>query len=311
MKPNNNSLVTCPESCLTLDQYAQQTTNQCFSTGSTLLFLPGNHTLHSKVQLENVSDILLSGEEEKGDVRIILSETGLGIHCENVMNLQIEGITFHVLNSKRNLTPFLTIINSRDVLLYNLTFQGGKAVHYRNSNVSIVRCLFKENTGYNGGAVSVTEDSNVTIDGNIFIDNEAMGFGGAIYVINSSLVLLESCTLGNRFTYNAAQSGGAIFLNNSKIDIINNSTSLMTTPVVESTPSQTGYTQSTSTFSHNKALFNGGAIYFLDCKASLNGAVTNFQNNNARTGGAIFIVGTTCTLLLGGGIANFVNNSAI
>ena len=153
----------------------------------------------------------------------------------------------------------------------------------------------------------MTEDSNVTLDGNIFIDNEAMSFGGAIYVINSSLLLLD--TLGNIFTYNAAQCGGAIFLNNSKIDIINYSTSLMTTPVVESIPSQTGYTQSTSTFSHNKALFNGGAIYFLDSKASLNGAVTNFQNNNASSGGAIFIVGTT--LLLGGGIANFVSNSAI
>ena len=148
VKPDNNSSVTCPghnESCLTLDQYTQQTTYQCFSTGSTLLFLRGNHTLHSKVQLENVSDILFSGEEVKGDVRI--SETGLAIHCENVTNLQIEGITFLVLNSKRNLTLFLTIINSRDVLLYNLTFQGGKTVNCSNSNVSIVRCLFKENTG--------------------------------------------------------------------------------------------------------------------------------------------------------------------
>ena len=311
VKPNNSSeSVTCSghEPCLAINQYAQQTTHQCFSTGSTLLFLPGNHTLHSKVHLENISDILLSGE---GDVRIILSETGLAIYSDNVMNLQIEGITFHVLNSKRNLTSFLTIINSRDVLLYNLTFQGGKAVHYSNSNVSIVKCLFKENTGYNGGAVSVTDNSNVTLDRNIFIDNEAIRLGGAIYVINSSLVLLESCTLGNRFTYNAAQSGGAIFLNNSKIGIIinDNFTSLMTTSVVESIPRQTGYTQSTSTFSFNEAVYNGGAIFLLNSEASLNGAATNFQNNHASYGGAIYMVGTS--LLLGGEIANFVNNSAI
>ena len=305
VKPNNDSSVTCPgynESCLTLGQYAQQTTHQCFSTGSTLLFLPGKHTLDSKVHLENVSDILFSGE---GDVRIVLGEIELAIHCENVTNIQIEGITFHVLNLKTDLISlFLTIINSRDVLLHNLTFQGGKAAHCSHSNASFVSCLFQENTGYDdGGAISVIDNSNVTLDGNVFIDNKAVCSGGAIYALDSSLVLLD--TLGNTFTHNSAQSGGAICLNNSRIDIVNDRL-LTYTPV----PSQTGYYDAfRSTFSHNKAVCNGGAIYLLDSEASLNGAVTNFQNNHAYYGGAIFMKRTS--LLLGGEVVNFVNNSAI
>ena len=231
VKPNDSSL-TCPgynESCLTLDRYAQQKTHQCFSTGSTLLFLPGNHTLHSKVQLENVSDILFSREEGNGSIRIAFNGTKPSIHCENVTNLQIEDITFYMLNSKKGLSSsFLILNNSTDVLLHNLTFQSGKTVHCSQSNVRIVSCLFQESTGFDGGAVSVTDNSNVTLDGNVFIDNKAVNFGGAIYAINSSLVLLD--TLGNTFTHNSALYGGAMFLNDSRIDILN--ASLMTSPAV-------------------------------------------------------------------------------
>ena len=299
VRPNNDSSVTCPgynESCLTLDQYAQQTTHQCFSTGSTLLFLPGNHTLYSKVQLENVSDILFSGEGGNDSVRVILNETKLSIHYVNVTNLQIEGITFCVLHSRIQdlVSPLLNIINSTDILLHNLTMQGGKAVICNNSNVRIISCLFKANTAYTGGAVSVTDNSNVTIDGNVFINNTATFFGGAVYVTESSLVLLDS--LGNTFAHNSANIGGAIFVGKSLIYIVNNDFT----------------TTGSNIFQHNKARYIGGAISLLLSQALLNGTITNFQNNHAYSdsgaGGAIFMRETF--LLLGGKIVTFANNSA-
>ena len=307
VKPNDSS-VTCPgysEPCLTLDQYTQQTTHQCFSTGSTLLFLPGNHTLHSKVQLENVSDILFSREGGKSDVLIAVTDLG-AIHCENVANLKIQDIAFHVLKPKGNLkSSFLIIINGRDVLLYNLTFQGGKAVHCSHSNAWMVSCLFKENIGHNGGAVSMTNNNNITLEGTTFIGNKAMIFGGAIYVVHSSLILLDT-----HFINNSAQFGGAMYLENSKINIVNDDPTRSLIPPV---PSQTGYTNAfqstTTTFAYNNAMYRGGAIYFVDSEAILNGTVTNFQNNHAFEGGAITMIGTT--LLLGGEVANFVSNSAI
>ena len=293
VKPNNDSSVTCPgynESCLTLDQYTQQTTHQCFSTGSTLLFLPGNHTLYSKVQLENVSDILFSGEGGNDSVRVILNETKLSIHYVNVTNLQIE---FCVLHSRIQdlVSPLLNVINSTDILLHNLTTQGGKAVICNNSNVRILSCLFKANTAYTGGGVSVTDNSNVTLDGNVFINNTATFFGGAVYVTESSLVLLDS--LGNTFAHNSANIGGAIFVGKSWICIENNNFT----------------TTGSNIFQHNKARYLGGAISLLLSKASLNGTITNFQNNHASShGGAIFMRETV--LSLGGKIITFANNSA-
>ena len=61
-------------------------------------------------------------------------------------------------------------------------------------------------------------ESNITRSGNLFIGNRALNFGGAVFAINSSLLLKE--TLGNDFLQNSASRGeGAVSCMNSTIEI--------------------------------------------------------------------------------------------
>ena len=68
-------------------------------------------------------------------------------------------------------------------------------------------CFFKDNSAdTHGGAVRVRLDSNVTITGCGFIQNEADGNGGALYCDDCSVHIMSSS-----MAFNDAPSGGGIF----------------------------------------------------------------------------------------------------
>jgi hypothetical protein len=50
--------------------------------------------------------------------------------------------------------------------------------------------VFKELSGNDGGAVSTSDGSNITLSSNIFIGNRAQSFGGDIFA-NKSLILFD------------------------------------------------------------------------------------------------------------------------
>ena len=89
VRPNYSSPLSCPgQLCLTLDQYAQQST-QYFTTGSVFVVLPGNHSLSSTINLANISNITVRGE--LSDCLVIVSRD---IRCHGVTNFTIEGLKF-------------------------------------------------------------------------------------------------------------------------------------------------------------------------------------------------------------------------
>lgn len=329
VKPSNSSLNCSHQPCLTLDQYTQQSKSY-FTTGTTFLFLPGNHSLQTTVKLINVSNITLRGIEndvsnDTANAITILCKTGLATQCENVTNLKIQGMTFVLYSSHtdKNLSV-LSIFDSKEVLFLKLSFQGSSdltsvsAVYCNHSSVSIVSCFFRGFTAFIGAAIYASDRSNVTLDGNVFIDNRALHSGGAIYADQSSLILKES--MGNTFTYNSAKYlGGALLCQNCKINMTSDDAT-ETTPVILRSHEETVLLASeadhksgidflkeqascssvshatktvlrsyahTSYFSNNKAKY-GGAIYLSDHSVvTLSGTVAMFQNNLAQIGGAI------------------------
>ena len=202
----------CPhQPCLTLYRYTK--TNN-FTTGTTLLFLPGNHTLQELVlNLSSVSDITLRGGENNSDVNIICTST-VTIKCKNVTGLKIEGLTFLLNNIDYEVTA-LELINCRNVLILNITFQGSedvlnskrlRATFFQHSTATIRNSVFKWNVG---SAIYIQDDSILTICGSSFTRNKGLGNGGAVYAQESTLLLDGSTP--NHFTHNSdEQKGGAI-----------------------------------------------------------------------------------------------------
>ena len=195
--------------CLTLHQYTQ--TNN-FTTGTTLQFLPGNHTLQeSMLKLTSVHNITLRGGESNPDANIICTNA-VTIQCENIIGLKIEELTF-LLNFTDYEVTALKLVNCQDVLILNTTFQGSadvlnitRAMILHHSTGTIRNSVFEGNVG---SAIYIQNDSNLTICGSFFTRNKGLGNGGAVYAQESRLLLDGSTP--NHLTHNSdAQKGGAI-----------------------------------------------------------------------------------------------------
>jgi predicted outer membrane repeat protein len=258
--------------------------------------------VHFTASIADVSHVALRKRDESSSVTVVCL-IDIAIQCRNVTNLKIEGITFKLYSNGSNNKMTLRLSGSRGILLINLTFQGSeeltdnivnsKAVLSRNSNILIVSCLFQRNTGDHGGAIFASGDSNITLTGNVFVDNRATQTGGAIFAQDSLLILNE--TLGNIFKNNsAAINGGAIHCHGSRLEITSSGFSETFPPSIESMPTlytclpecEPG-TKGGHYFSNNQALW-GGAIHCDNhSSALLNGTVIIFHNNSADVGGAI------------------------
>ena len=188
--PNGSSPLSCPGSpCLTIDQYTQQQTETYFTTGSTFIFLAGNHSLESTLTLTNISDVTLRGEGNASQVNIVFREN-VSIHCDRVKNLTIEELTFLLHSNKKLTIENLTILlafnkikNMAGVLNFSSSdeinisfsiFQGNgltpaRALSLRSSNIEIAGCVFNGSIGDGGGAISATGDSNITLIGSVLL----------------------------------------------------------------------------------------------------------------------------------------------
>ena len=323
VKPS--SLVSCPgQPCLTLDQYNQQTETY-FTTESTFVFLAGNHTIDTTINLTSISEITLRGERNS-QVNILCS-IQVVILIQNVSNLSIEGLMFLSGNTTIG-TVALKIIDSNGVSIHNVEFKGSYSffkpftgLYITSSDtITVTICSFEGNTADNGGAIYVTAESNLTLNASRFIVNIATRDGGAIYASGSNLTLSD-----NMFSGNTAGNGGAMYVT-----------------------AESSVTINDNAFTHNRAVRDGGAIYSKVSIVSIYGSTknssilssegycrtcdmittipksipyeevimelneafcaTHFTNNTATYGGAMSIYNST--VLLSGSVIMFTLNSA-
>lgn len=148
---------------------------------------------------------------------------------------------------------------------------------------------FNEQTGSWGGALSITNTANVTVDGSSFTNNHAARGGGAID--NEGVLTIQNAQFSNNeaddyggaltamgtitidnstFSNNTASDGGAILSFDDGSLTINN-----------------------STFTGNTATDSGGAFYSLN-EATVNN--TTFDNNTAHYYGGAIAVGNTMVI---------------
>ena len=150
-------------------------------------------------------------------------------------------------------------------------------VNINQSTLYVDNCLFENNTAYSNGAIYLDEFGIAEIKNSIFRKNNSTDMGGTIVFDASRYAIVENCT----FEDNKGMYGGGVYIDtfdthyNSTVDVAN------------------------STFTHNKAIKYGGAIYSRYCVTNITNCT--FIENTAKLDGGALIQNT--------GLMNIVNSS--
>ncbi len=188
----------------------------------------------------------------------------------------------------------------------NATYGGGAIRNF--GTLTVNDSTFTDNTARNGGAIYNEDD--LTVTGSTFTRNTADWYGGAIYNYDTLAVTdstFDSNTAsygggairnfgiltvtGSTFTGNTSTGGGAI--ENRGILTVTGSTFDSNTASYDggALSNWVTLTVTGSTFTRNTADWYGGAIYN-EYSGDLTINASEFTDNTAETGGAIFNAGT-------------------
>ena len=293
VRPADSPLSSCPgQPCLTLHEYVEIDN---FTNGTTLQFLPGNHTLQQSFHLVNISDVTFEAAFNHSVTNIICNDD-VTIHSRRVSHLNIIRLSF--ILSQRGDRSAIKFSSCKSVFISDTVFQGsgeitGRAIVVINSEATISRCVFKglAVTGNeDGGAVYSNGYTNLTIHESSFINNAAYS-GGAISSTNSRLLLNNTIYHGN----SANLMGGAIYCAvRNKVDMVGNNTFYNNScqdhggAISFIYYSQLSIMNGTAHFNFNEAE-SGGAVSLRSTKTLLSGSVTMMKNKAAVDGGALYI----------------------
>lgn len=126
---------------------------------------------------------------------------------------------------------------------------------------SVQNCIFEDNTGIKGGAISINKYENnvgeVSVSGCTFNNNKGE-YGGAIYSKQAKLTVTNS-----KFNKNTAIQGGAIYTDSGLFKLYN------------------------SNFNQNSASKIGGALY-MNSENSVVDSTSFTQNSAKESGGAVY-----------------------
>ena len=321
------------QSCITMDQYAVKAA-EYFIAGSTFIFLPGNHSSHIVININDVTNITLRGHGSSSVY--ILCKNKVALFFKNATNIYIERLVF-ILYAKHlsiyiSVEPSaLQVFDDSSVSMHGVSFFGSgdpksnhfaRAVYSEHSTVVVTNCLFKENTGVDGGAIYATTGSNVTLNGSVFLNNRAEIGGGALYARDSMVTVngiqAENCTRASGQLSRTLRSSGWLAglesLTSFGIALFIDNVALDGGAICVADGSTVTFSGTCITFQNNSAS-DGGSMLSDESVVITNAHHLHFINNRAKSnGGAIHIAGeTSSTLLLGmngEGSINFSGNLA-
>lgn len=168
------------------------------------------------------------------------------------------------------------------------------AVVYNSGTLNVVNSVLTANKAYNGGAIYSAMGSTMTINNSDFENNIASAFGGVIY--NSGTAnIINSIFRGNKAS---TMSGGVIYNYQSASSILNitgslfeNNSAVFAGAIINRNLSKTNITK--CSFINNFAFSSsqGGAIYS-EGTGTVTDTESNYTNNTATSGGAIYNTGT-------------------
>ena len=231
----------CPgEPCLSFVEHTRQGGGHL--ENSTLVFLPGTHTIESSIEIGNLTSLTLLGDPSS------LPQVTSRINCSQPASISFQYI--------ENL--FITTLSIVSCGSEGNDYHGAAVVAELVTNLTISNGLFQNNTnlnGFKGGALAVVF-SSLTVSRTTFESNSA-SYGGGVYIRNS-----VANFNGNSFISNSGRiNGGAVFVDSG----LNSLSSLTSANFTE------------NYFSHNGG---GGVAIFADITVMLTFTENVFTNNS-------------------------------
>ena len=307
VKPATTSCSSCPHdslNCTTLSEYAQEA-ELYFTSNTTMVFLPGDHTLDTNITVANVDRLTMRGGSSSGKIATVICSGPVGLSFTRMVEFKMCSLAFASC--------------SRPIIMMDIYVYFGYGAMYLQSTqyAELVNCSFHDN---NGTALLV-DNTNITLAGNTeFTHNRACGnpiLGGAIIALSSNLTFTGNTTfLGNSAVFGQcplAASGGAIYTSDTVLrfsgtnNFINNSAGYGGGVILASNNTVHSFS-GTNNFINNLA-YCGGVFYAYENTVLSFSGTNNFINNSADHYGGVFYAYET-TVLNFSGTNNFINNSA-
>ena len=314
---------------MTLSQYAAQPTN-FFQPNTTIVVLPGNHSLSSTLvitnilRLELVTNTTLSQLETR-----VLCGTSARLQLTTISEVYISGLQFigcarNTLTSVKELVledsiiqqgeySYGTLLTLREVTEASIvatTFTGtdwrqtSQAVTVYNSHLRVINNFFNRNFAQYSG-IMYTFNTTLEIESSTFTDNYLLG--GKIVDTDDSVVTIHS----SAFNSNVARCCSSAVVMNVEDSILTVENSTFENNQEDSNGMQaistvrSNVTLNSSIFSNSIFQSNGG-IYASESVLIIDGC--SFLNNTVRNGysGTVYAYYSTVTIKT----TEFINNSA-
>ena len=231
IKALSNATCGSIQSCITLSEFAQR--NSTPAKNTTVMFLPGKHTLSSNISVADTNSYSLLGVLQNATTRI-KCEKNIGFTFSNILYIRIHHLVFTSCGIHR-------IVGIDDVIydppraitqMFGLVMDSILQIDITNST-------FENNTGTALGV----NNSRLTLDGdNSFFGNcrscsnisSCSCRGGGLYSSNCELMFIRYAS----FQHNIATYGGGIYMRSGTLDAIG-----------------------TISFQRNIAQYHGGGMY--------------------------------------------------
>ena len=173
-----SSCSSCPHSnhCATLSEYAQQA-ELYFTSNTTMVFLPGNHTLDMNITVVEVTGLPMHAESTSGNRATIVCSVSVGLSFTRMVYFKMHSLAFTSCSRKYA----IALLDYSSATIFVALFL--QSTQY----AKLVNCSFHDNLG----TALVVNNTNVTLAGNSeFTCNRACGnilAGGTIIAVDSNL----------------------------------------------------------------------------------------------------------------------------
>ena len=226
----------CAKNCLMLSQFAETFTNCSNCDNTTLIFVPGNHSLESDLIIEDVYSFSMYTEPSSSNTWINCS-LDTKLEFRNIRTVTINGLDF--IECSENQLEFVGQFHLTDSTIYShpeldgttLTIAESTAYLDRvaflstieNASLQLDNCTLESATIYRILAIK----SVVIITRGLF-DRSIVGVGAVVYSIDSSKIAIFNSTFRNNRAmcwnfdtqYNSSRRVGAILqAYNSSMDV--------------------------------------------------------------------------------------------
>ena len=338
--PTATSCSSCPHNsthCATLSEYAQEA-ELYFTSNTTMVFLPGDHTLDMNITVANVARLTMWGESSSDNIAKIVRNGSVGFSFTNMVDFNIYSLAFTSYNrswSYIGSNSALFLQSTQYAKLVNCSFHDnlGTALTVNSTSVTLAenskfirnQCVcqsFSDLEVHELGCGITAVSSTLTFTGNsLFHENTQTTSSdsycaGAIWASASSLHFNGTNTFIGNSANGKTGVGGAIYAEtNSSLsfsgvsDFGHNSADSDGGGAIFTSGNVILTFNGTNNFTGNSAKFEGGAIHAqINTSLSFNG-ISDFGHNSAYyDGGSIFTSGNV--ILTFNGTNNFTGNSA-